>query len=92
MKKGVETWTLFIIAVTVIFLFFALAFFMGWIKLTNNVTNPLLCNDKLLNYCAQWSSKNYQDTPYSWSDQAPGCAKQGIVPDVTSCKNLLHQN
>jgi hypothetical protein len=90
-KADISVQTLFIIAVTVIFLFFAIALFMGWIKLTDNVTNPILCNTKLLSFCSDWSKENYQKVPYEWADKAPGCAKKGIIPSLETCKDLLQQ-
>lgn len=92
MEKAVAVHTLFLIAVTVIFLFFAMAVFMGWIKLTDNITSPQICNSKLLAYCSEWSAKNYRDTPFDWSKEAAGCVKIQIVPTVEKCKTLLKQN
>jgi len=92
MKKAVAVHTLFLIAVTVIFLFFAIAVFMGWVKLTDKITSPQICNSKLLAYCSEWSSKNYGNTPYDWSKDASGCVKIQIVPTIEKCKSLLKQN
>jgi len=92
MEKAVAVHTLFLIAVTVVFLFFAVAVFMGWIKLTDNTISPPICNSKLLAYCSEWSAKNYNAVPYDWSKQASGCVKIQIVPTVEKCKSLLKQN
>lgn len=91
MEKAVAVHTLFLIAVTVIFLFFAIAIFVGWIKLTEDVANPAFCNSKLLSYCAEWSRTDYYKTPYDWGEKAPGCAKIDITPTVDKCKALLQQ-
>lgn len=91
MGKAIAVQTMFLIAVTVIFLFFTIAIFMGWIKLSEDVTNPVVCNTKLLNYCAEWSRTDYQKIPSDWGEEAPGCVKQGIIPTMEKCKTLLQQ-
>ena len=92
MKKAVAVHTLFLIAVTVIFLFFSIALFMGWIKITDDITNPAICNSKLLSYCSAWSARNYGAPDKSWSEEAPGCTKIQIVPTIEKCKSLLQQS
>jgi uncharacterized membrane protein YkgB len=92
MRKAVAVHTLFLVAVTVIFLFFAIALFMGWIKITSDVANPAICNSKLLSYCSEWSASNYGSAPKNWADEAPGCVKIQIVPTIEKCKSLLQQS
>jgi hypothetical protein len=80
-----------LIAVTVVFLFFALAIFFGWLKINESVANPAVCDSKLLSYCTEWSHTDYQKVPYNWADKASGCVKINISPDLDKCKVLLGQ-
>lgn len=89
--KAVAVHAIFLIAVTVIFLFFAMAIFFGWIKITEKIANPMICNSKLLSYCSEWSKTDYQKAPYDWSKEAPGCSKKGFTPSIEKCKDLLSQ-
>jgi hypothetical protein len=89
--EAVAVHTLFLIAVTVIFMFFALAIFFGWVKISEKVANPTICNSKLLTYCTEWSHTDYMKIPYDWSDKASGCVKINISPDLDRCKVLLQQ-
>jgi hypothetical protein len=89
--EAVAVHTLFIIAVTVIFLFFALAVFFGWLKINEQIANPTICNSNLLGYCTEWSHTDYQTVPYDWSQKDPGCVKINISPTLDGCKALLGQ-
>lgn len=91
MSKALAVKTLYLIGVTMIFLFFAVIIFVGWLNITSKMANPAICNSKLLGYCSDWSRSDYQSMPYNWNSKASGCVKIGISPGMEKCKELLQQ-
>jgi hypothetical protein len=90
-KAAIEINTLFLIAVTALFLLFGILILLGFIKIGDTTATPMICNSKLLTYCNDWSRTEYQNTPYNWGDKASGCIKIGITPSLDKCKELLNQ-
>lgn len=91
MNKGIAVHTIFLIAVIIIFLFFATVIFFPWINWSKVEANKFSCTAKLHSYCSDWEKSNFEKIPWDWNKKGPeGCEKIGIVePSEDKCKEVL---
>lgn len=93
--KAVAVHALSIVAIVAIFAFVSVVVFLNWLQGTSVQASGAACTTKLLSYCSEWFTKNFDDGKKpEWKTPDPSeCNKflaTSVPPRPENCRDILH--